>query len=202
MFNIKKMNKKYIFSILALLIVLAIISVFYFNKNKGGEEPNKNQNQEQNQNINPENNTETEADKKIKEKILELVEKANQGKVQEALDGYLILLKDNPDNLLLLNNTADAYSDLSNWAKAEEYYKKLLVAHPDFIQGYRMLAYLYEYRFNDDEAKIKILIDDGLAKTNNNPDLLSWIIDYYQQKGEGDKAVPYSEILANKLNKQ
>jgi hypothetical protein len=64
-----------------------------------------------------------------------------------------------------------------------------------------MLAYLYEYRFNDDEAKIKALIDSGLAKNNNDQSLLNWIIDYYTQKGDEDKALPYKNLL-EQSNKQ
>jgi hypothetical protein len=91
---------------------------------------------------------------------------------------------------------------MSNWTKSEEYYKKLIEVHPEYIPGYRMLAYLYWYRFNDDEVKIKSLIDSGLEKNNNHPDLLSWIINYYQEKGEGEKALPYSNLLVNQLNEK
>jgi len=187
----KEMNKKNLYIIVAIVIILSVVGIYYFNSTKDkNSQPGNNQEQQQNQ----ENVT------VLRDKILEMVGKANEGKTKEALEGYLALEKDNPTDLLLLNNIADLYSDMGNWAKSEEYYKKLLSAHPDFIQGYRMLAYLYQYRFNDDEAKIKALIDDGLSKNNNHPDLLNWIIYYYQEKGEGEKALPYSQILADKLN--
>lgn len=182
------MKKNHIYIITALIIIVSVFFGYYLNKNKS-ENILTNQEQGESQNNGD-----------LKSRILELVEKANEGKTQEALDGYLALEKEAPEDLLLLNNIADTYSDLSNWSKAEEYYKKLLSAHPDFVQGYRMLAYLYQYRFNDDEAKIKALIDGGLSKNDNHPDLLSWIIDYYQQKEEGEKALLYSQILAEKMN--
>lgn len=182
------MKKNHIYIIAALVIITLVFFGYYSNKDRGAEAPI---NQEQ---------SESQNNGDLKSRILELVEKANEGKTQEALDGYLVLEKEAPEDLLLLNNIADLYSDMSNWAKAEEYYKKLLAAHPDFVQGYRMLAYLYQYRFNDDEAKIKALIDGGLSKNDNHPDLLSWIIDYYQQKEEGEKALLYSQILAEKMN--
>lgn len=199
----KTMNKKkLIVLIIAILLILAAVG-YYFCKNKKVEIPNNN-NQTQQGTEQPNNNQTQNAtdDTTLRTKILAIVGIANEGKKQEALTQYLALEKDNPTDMMLLNNIASLYSDLSNWTKSEEYYKKLLAAHPDNINGYRMLAYLYEYRFNDDEAKIKALIDDGLAKNNNNQSLLGWIVDYYQQKDEGDKALPYSKLLTEQTNKQ
>jgi tetratricopeptide (TPR) repeat protein len=195
------MNKKKL--IILIVIILLILSAvgYYIFKNKKVETPNN----IQEQGVEQQNNEQIPATKEettLRAKVLELVGKANAGKTQEALAGYLALEKDNPTDLMLLNNIADLYSDMSNWTKSEEYYKKVLSSNPDYISGYRMLAYLYQYRFNDNEAKIKALIDDGLAKNKNNRDLLSWIIDYYQQKNEGDKALPYSKLLTDQLNKQ
>jgi len=191
------MNKKAIYVLFIILIVAVLGLGYYFNKINPADQVNNNQGQEQNNDQGNGNNSGTSPD--LKAKILELVGKANEGKNEEALTGYLALEKDNPTDLLLLNNIADLYSDMGNWTKAEEYYKKLLNTYPSFIQGYRMLAYLYQYRFNDDEVKIKALIDDGLSKNNNHPDLLSWIIDYYQQKEEGEKALPYSELMKQQI---
>jgi tetratricopeptide (TPR) repeat protein len=193
-------KKKLIVSIVVILLIFVAVG-YYICKNKKVETPNNNQEQQvtEQQNNNQTQNTEDTA---LRTKILAIVGIANEGKKQEALTQYLALEKDNPTDMMLLNNIASLYSDLSNWTKSEEYYKKLLVAHPDNINGYRMLAYLYQYRFNDDETKIKALIDDGLAKTNNDQSLLAWIIDYYQQKDEGDKALPYSKLLTEQTNKQ
>ena len=196
------MPKKNISVIIAVIILVVLLAgALYMYENKKTAQPsNNNQQQEQNNNQNNQQNQTNTQSSDLKAKTLELVGLANAGKKEDALNGYLALLKDNPDDLLLLNNTAVLYSDMANWTKSEEYYKKLIAVHPDFIQGYRMLAYLYEYRFNDDEGKIKATIDDGLAKNNNNSDLLNWIIAYYQEKGEGEKALPYSKILAAELN--
>lgn len=200
------MNKKNLIILIVVLLLALLVSGYFIYQNKKTEMPNENyqQGNKQEQQGGQQSSEEipnAEIEDALKAKILELVGKANEGKTEEALAGYLALEKDNPSDLMLLNNIADLYSDMSNWAKAEEYYKKVLSAHPDYINGYRMLAYLYQYRFNDDEAKIKALIDGGLAKTSNHQDLLSWIIDYYQQKDEGDKALPYSKMLADQLNK-
>jgi tetratricopeptide (TPR) repeat protein len=194
-------KKKLIVLIVVILLILAAVG-YYIYKNKKVEIPNNN-NQTQQGTEQPNNNqTQNTTDNTdLRTKILAIVGIANEGKKQEALTQYLALEKNNPNDLMLLNNIADIYSDMANWTKSEEYYKKLLVAHPDYINGYRMLAYLYQYRFNDDETKIKALIDDGLAKNNNDQSLLGWIVDYYQQKNEGDKALPYSKLLTNQLNK-
>jgi tetratricopeptide (TPR) repeat protein len=189
-------KKKLIVLIMVVLLVIAVAGYYYIYKNKKVETLNNNQ--EQQNNSQTQNTEETD----LRTKILTIVGIANEGKSQEALNQYLALEKENPNDLMLLNNIADLYSDMSNWAKSEEYYRKLLSSNPTYINGYRMLAYLYQYRFNDDEAKIKALIDDGLTKTNNDQSLLSWIIDYYQQKDEGDKALPYSKLLTEQTNKQ
>ncbi len=194
-------KKTIIISVIVVLIAAAAVYYFY-PKNKGTETVNNNTNQEQQTNTEqPEQEQTNTESTDLRTKILELVGKANEGKLQEALEGYLALEKDNPTDLMLLNNIADLYGDMANWTKSEEYYKKVLEAHPDYINGYRMLAYLYEYRFNDDEAKIKALIDSGLAKNNNDQSLLNWIIDYYTQKGDEDKALPYKNLL-EQSNKQ
>jgi tetratricopeptide (TPR) repeat protein len=193
------MNKNRLIILIGVLLLIVLASVFYFYNNKKTEIPNNDQEQQGTEQNNQQISTTEEI--ALRTKILELVGIANEGKIQEALSGYLALEKNNPNDLMLLNNIADLYSDLSNWTKAEEYYKKVLSSNPTYINGYRMLAYLYQYRFNDDEVKIKALIDDGLIKTNNDQGLLSWIIDYYQQKNEGEKALPYSKLLTEQLNK-
>jgi len=192
--------------VLILVLILIIFSIVFLFVNKKEENTNNIQeNEYQSEELN--NNEEQEQqessleeDKEISQKILEAVNKANSGDKEGALNDYFSILNDDPSNLVVLNNIADLYSDMSNWGKSEEYYKKLLEAHPEYVPGYRMLAYLYQYRFNDDENKIKALIDDGLNKNNNHPDLLSWIVNYYQERGEGEKALPYSSLLTDKLN--
>jgi tetratricopeptide (TPR) repeat protein len=194
-------KKKLIVLIVVILLIIAAVG-YYFFKNKKVETPNNNNQTQQEVEQLDNNQTQNTTDNTdLRTKILAIVGISNEGKKQEALTQYLALEKDNPNDLMLLNNIASLYSDLSNWIKSEEYYKKLLAVHPDYINGYRMLAYLYQYRFNDDEASIKALIDDGLAKNNNNQSLLGWIVDYYQQKNEGDKALPYSKLLTGQLNK-
>ncbi len=118
-----------------------------------------------------------------------------------ALKDYLIILKTDEKNVKVLNNVADIYQDKTEWEKAEEYYKKLLAADPTFIPAYRHLGNLYRYRFKNSESRIKELIDSGLGYTNNNPELLGWIIAYYQETGQSEKSAPYSEKLIEQIGK-
>ncbi len=123
-----------------------------------------------------------------------------------ALKEYLAILsasggKTDEKNTKVLNNIADIYQDKMEWGKAEEYYKKLLSADPQFIQAYRNLGNLYRYRLGNDEAKIKELIDGGLGFTDNHPELLGWISAYYQETGQAEKSLPYGEKLLERLNK-
>jgi len=178
----------------AVVLIFFLATAFYMYKNKKVEQPNNNQQQQQKSDDQNKTNT---TDDQLKSQILELVGKANSGKKDEALMGYLNLLKDYPTNLTILNNIAVLYNDMGDWNNSETYYKILLQAHPDYINGYRMLGYLYQYRFNDDEAKIKALFDAGIKANNNEPQLVTWMISYYKAKGETDKALPYSQLLGN-----
>ena len=126
---------------------------------------------------------------------------SNLGDKTDALKYYQAALKLDPKSRIALNNIANVYQDISDWNNAEVYFKKLIVAEPGYTPAYRSLAYLYQYRFNDPEEKIKALIDQGLAANPENADLLSWIVSYYQEKNENDKAVPYANRLTAVLNK-
>ncbi len=124
----------------------------------------------------------------------------NLGQKDLALDYYTRALAQNPTNRMGLDNLAHLYEDRQQWEKAEETYLKLLAAYPDNINGYRSLAYLYQYHFPNGETKILKIFEKGLGVTNNNADLLSWLIQYYQDTARPEKAVPFSQVLAAQLN--
>jgi tetratricopeptide (TPR) repeat protein len=139
--------------------------------------------------------------KEFKAKVAAAVDKNNNGDKDGALVDYLNLLKEAPNNILILNNIANIYSDKGNWIKAEEYYKKVLAVDSGHVPTYRMLGYLYQYRFSDGEARIKELFDKGLMATNNDSRLLSWIADYYNGINQPEKALYYSKILVEQMSK-
>jgi len=139
--------------------------------------------------------------KEFKDKAAVAIKKSNDGDKDGALADYLNLLKEAPNNTLILNNVASIYNDKANWVKAEEYYKKVLAVNPKHVPTYRMLGYLYQYRFNDGEARIKELFDKGLVATNNNLSMLSWIADYYNTINKPEKALYYSRISVEQMDK-
>lgn len=125
---------------------------------------------------------------------------ATLGDKESAVKYYEKAIRLDPTSRIALNNLANLYQEMGNWNMAEKYYLELIRTNPSFTQGYRLLAYLYRDRFGDPEEKIKKLIDSGLRATNNDADLLNWMIAYYQGKEQGAKALPYSELLVEKLN--
>lgn len=124
----------------------------------------------------------------------------NLGEKDVALDYYTRALAKDPKNRLALNNTAQLYEDRQMWDRAEETYKKLLDAYPDYTPGYRSLAYLYQYHMADAEPKILKLFEKGLNVTKNSPDLLNWLIHYYQDTGRPEKSVPFQRVIVDQLN--
>lgn len=126
----------------------------------------------------------------------------NLGEKKLALDYYERALEKDPKNRMARANLASIYEDLNLWEKAEEQYLKLLDDYPTYTPGYRSLAYLYQYRFPNPDTKILPIFEKGLNAANNHPDLLNWLIAYYQEAGRPEKAVPFSIELARQLNKQ
>lgn len=136
-----------------------------------------------------------EQEETLREKILIVVEKANSGNKEGALIDYLQLLEEYSNDLVLLNNIAVIYSDLGQWEKSEEYYLKLINEYPQFIQGYRMLAYLYQYRFDDGGDKAVEFIEESLTKTDNHPDLIRWLVGYYEEIENEEMKNYYLEMV-------
>ncbi|MEK7122429.1 MAG: tetratricopeptide repeat protein [Patescibacteria group bacterium] len=126
----------------------------------------------------------------------------NLGEKELALDYYLRALEKDPTSRLGLHNLASLYEDLTRWDKAEERYLELIAYHPTYIPAYRSIGYLYRYRFPDPDQKIEDIFKAGLSVTNNHPDLLNWIIAYYQETDRPEIALSFSEELARQLNAQ
>lgn len=124
----------------------------------------------------------------------------NLGQKDLALDYYTRALAKDSKHRLGLDNLAHLYEDLQRWDRAEETYLRLLEAYPDYTIGYRSLAYLYQYRFPDPEPKILKLFEKGLNATNNSSDLLGWLVQYYQETGNPEKAIPFQQVIADQLN--
>lgn len=117
------------------------------------------------------------------------------GEKQEALKWYEKALAIDSANLLVLNNMAGIFSDLGNYDKAEEYWLKLTQLYPDNTMFYRSLGYLYWYRMQKSPEAIEALFKKGLEATDNNIDLLTWLISYFSETGNNVKFAEYANLL-------
>lgn len=117
------------------------------------------------------------------------------GEKLKALEYYQKVLKIDPKNILALNNTANIYDDLGDYEKSESYWLELIGYYPTKPTFYRSLGYLYRYRLNKTPTEIEAFFQEGLVKTNNHPDLLTWLISYFQEIGDNQKFVEYANLL-------
>ena len=122
----------------------------------------------------------------------------NLGEKQKALEFYNKALKTDSKSILALNNIAEIYSDSGDYKKAEEYFLKLVEYYSDKTDFYRKLGYLYQYRLNKTPVEIETFFKQGLEKTGNNADLITWLISYFQEIGDNEKFVEYTNLLAEK----
>ena len=122
----------------------------------------------------------------------------NLGEKQKALEFYNKALKTDSKSILALNNIAEIYSDSGDYKKAEEYFLKLVEYYSDKTDFYRKLGYLYQYRLNKTPVEIETFFKQGLEKTGNNVDLITWLISYFQEIGDNEKFVEYTNLLAGK----
>ena len=117
------------------------------------------------------------------------------GEKQEALTYYQKALAIDPVSLLVLNNMADIFSDLGQYDNAEAYWLKLTQLYPDKTMFWRSLGYLYRYRLQKSSQEIEDFFKKGLSATNNSPDLISWLISYFEETRNNEKFAEYANLL-------
>ena len=117
------------------------------------------------------------------------------GEKQEALTYYQKALAIDPASLLVLNNMADIFSDLGKYDKAEAYWLKLTQLYPDKTMFWRSLGYLYRYRMHKSSQEIEGFFKKGLSATNNNADLITWLISYFEETRNNEKFAEYANLL-------
>ncbi|OHA69138.1 MAG: hypothetical protein A3J57_00365 [Candidatus Wildermuthbacteria bacterium RIFCSPHIGHO2_02_FULL_49_12b] len=117
------------------------------------------------------------------------------GEKEEALKWYEKALLMDPESLLVLNNVADIYSDLGQYDKAEQNWLELTRLYPDKTMFYRSLGYLYWYRMQKSPQDIEALFKRGLEATDNDLDLLNWLVSYFLETGNNIKFVEYANTL-------
>lgn len=124
------------------------------------------------------------------------------GDNETAVAGYRAVLNINPRHPLALNNLTTSYKELKEYEKAEAVYLQLIGHHPDEVRTYRSLADIYRYSLTHKEQFIPAVMEEGLAANAGNPDLLSYLAVYYEEKGDFAQAVLYYErtVAANPDN--
>ncbi|MBI4138117.1 MAG: tetratricopeptide repeat protein [Candidatus Wildermuthbacteria bacterium] len=117
---------------------------------------------------------------------------------QKALEWYEKALEKDAGNILALNNTANIYDDLGQYDLAELTWLKLIVAYPDNPSFYRSLGYLYWYRLHKSWQDIEALFVKGLEATDNDPDLVNWLMAYFLETGNNEKFAEYANFFTPK----
>ncbi len=88
--------------------------------------------------------------------------------MNKRLEGLLEFYKKDPNDPFTLYGIALEYVSEKQFANAEEYFKLLLVNHPDYVPGYLQYAQLREKQDKIDDAK-KLYIR-GIEAANKTGD--------------------------------
>ena len=96
---------------------------------------------------------------------------------------------------MTLGNLATSYKALKQYKKAESAYKMIIELSPGNVRTYRQLADLYRIPELGKQDEIPSVLEKGLVHVPNEPDLLSYLAVYYQEKGNVEKAISYYEQL-------
>ncbi len=114
---------------------------------------------------------------------------------QGAISAYQKCLEINPLNMVANINIADVYEKkLEDFPKAEEYYKKAIDNQFNNPDLYNRLGRLY-YLKMDWPAEAEKTFLEGLEKTDNFPDLLVGLINFYKQQNRTEDEIKYIKIL-------
>lgn len=114
---------------------------------------------------------------------------------QGAISAYQKCLEINPLNIVANVNIADVYEKkLNDFPKAEEYYQKAIDNYFNSPDLYNRLARLYYLKMERPNAAEETFLL-GLEKTNNYPDLLVGLINFYKQQNRTEDEIKYIKIL-------
>lgn len=136
-------------------------------------------------------------DEKVAREAYELIafDMRQLGDNEGSILGYRASLSLFENNIFAWNNLAVSYEELGEYKKAEAAYKKITEISPGDVPNYRKLADLYLYSLIEKEKEIPALMEEGLERVPNHPDLLSYLAVYWQNKGETEKAIEHYERL-------
>jgi tetratricopeptide (TPR) repeat protein len=114
---------------------------------------------------------------------------------QGAIAAYQKCLEISPLDIVANVNIADTYEKkLKDLSKAEEYYKKAIDNNFTSPDLYNRLARLYYLKMERPADAEKTFLE-GLEKTNNYPDLLVGLINFYDKQNRTEDKIKYIKIL-------
>jgi tetratricopeptide (TPR) repeat protein len=119
-----------------------------------------------------------------------LDQSSNPAGASEELLAALKLSPENPDDVLLTGELAEANNDP---ASAEAAYRRLLAADPDNTQASAALIHLLVQQRKPDQAET--LLTAALQKHPDDPTLNSQLASLYESQNKADKALPIVEKL-------
>jgi tetratricopeptide (TPR) repeat protein len=117
------------------------------------------------------------------------------GEKERALGWYQGALDIDATNIVALNNAANILDELGMYAESETVWLALLEIYPDRVPAYRSLGYLYRFRLGKSPGEIEDFFQTGLQATNNNVDLITWLVAYYMEIGDNARFAKYANLL-------
>lgn len=117
---------------------------------------------------------------------------------QRAAEYYLTATRLNSDADFVWNALGNTYRELSLYNDAERSYNQAIAINSDVPTYYLNLADLYKRLpalQGSRDKQIVATLTAGLKATDNDPDLLRAIVDYYQQAGDPKQADKYQKLL-------
>jgi tetratricopeptide (TPR) repeat protein len=164
----------YLAVVLAILAVLLIAYAAYFrgkmkemDYQKGVENLSRGNFDEASKNFESASAGKNEADALYKLAVA----KYNQKDFQGAADAYQKALAKKPDNAPVLNGLANLYRDQKNIPLAKENYQKAVTVDSAYVVAYSNWAIML--MDNGDIPGAKKVVDQGLEKNPNNPELMT-----------------------------
>lgn len=115
---------------------------------------------------------------------------------QGAAEAYRKSYELNPNSIIALNNLADVYIKMKDYAKAEEMYLESIAKFPAYVQSYYAIIDLYQNYMPEKKAEIERVLLKGLVGLPTDQNLLSLLAGYYREVKQNDKAIAvYEKIL-------
>lgn len=99
-----------------------------------------------------------------------------------------------PRNAISPHNLGDLYQHfLTDYAKAEEYYKRAISVDPTQSMNYLALHDLYRYSYRQDTSAAVDILKSGITKVSGNQaiDLYAMLGSYYQDRNDRVNASAY-----------